>query len=165
MKIAIYISIFALMTIVVSLKAQSPGNTTSEMMIGKVKIKDFHVLPYKTWFEEEYKSYVLDVRTLTMLDKIDRNVRIEVYFGSWCGDSKREVPRFIKILSHMKFKNKRIKYIGLDRAKTAPGYDLKEYNIQYVPTFIFFKNGREIGRIIETPSETLEKDILNILSE
>ena len=35
-------------------------------------------------------------------------------------------------------------------------------DIQYVPTIILFKNGEELGRIVESPVETLEKDLLKI---
>ena len=37
-------------------------------------------------------------------------------------------------------------------------------NIEKVPTFIFYKNGIEIGRIIESPEKSIEKDFLKILN-
>jgi hypothetical protein len=44
----------------------------------------------------------------------------------------------------------------------AKGY--KKMNIEYVPTFIFYNNKNvEIGRIVEQPNSTLEKDILQLL--
>lgn len=36
-------------------------------------------------------------------------------------------------------------------------------NINFVPTFIFYTNEIEVGRIIETPDVTLEIDFENIL--
>ena len=36
--------------------------------------------------------------------------------------------------------------------------------IELVPTIIFYKDGYEIGRIVETLTESLEKDLLKILS-
>jgi hypothetical protein len=38
-----------------------------------------------------------------------------------------------------------------------------DLNIERVPTFIIMNEGIEIGRIIETPEETLEADLLKIL--
>jgi hypothetical protein len=35
-------------------------------------------------------------------------------------------------------------------------------NIERVPTFIFKRGGEEIGRIIETPDESLEADMLKL---
>jgi hypothetical protein len=42
--------------------------------------------------------------------------------------------------------------------------DLTSYNIVYVPTFIFYKDGVEVGRIVEAPKHSLEIDIINILN-
>lgn len=55
------------------------------------------------------------------------------------------------------------RFIAWIEIKKAEGFDIDQFIIERVPTFIFYKNESEIGRIIETPVETLEKDILNIL--
>jgi hypothetical protein len=158
------LSILFFITFVISLSGQSEVKAPVEMMIGRIKASDFLKTPYKSWYKEEYNAYNVDVKELLKCEKIDKSIKIKVFFGSWCGDSRREVPRFIKILDYLKFKNKRVQYTGLDRSKTAPGMNLIEYNIQYVPTFIFYRNGKEIGRIIEAPAESLEKDLIRILS-
>ena len=36
-------------------------------------------------------------------------------------------------------------------------------NIHHVPTFILYQNGIEVNRIIETPVESLEKDLIAII--
>lgn len=164
MKSIMFLTLFIIISFAISLSGQPEGKVPVEMLIGKVKLKDFSKLPYLAWYEEEYNSYNVDENAFMKTGKIDKSIKIKVLFGSWCGDSRREVPRFIKILKHLKFKNKKVQYIGLDRSKTAPGLDVMEYNIQYVPTFIFYRNGKEIGRIIETPTESLEKDLIKILS-
>ena len=41
--------------------------------------------------------------------------------------------------------------------------ELHGYEIEYVPTFIFYREDKEIGRIIETPILSLEEDMLAIL--
>ena len=41
--------------------------------------------------------------------------------------------------------------------------DLKKYEMEKVPTFIFYRHEKEIGRIIEHPEERLEEDINKIL--
>jgi thiol-disulfide isomerase/thioredoxin len=84
--------------------------------------------------------------------------------GTCCGDSKREVPRFIKILKPVDFPMENLKIVALDKRKEkykkSPQGEEWGLNIRRVPTFIFYKNGREINRIIETPVTTLEEDIL-----
>ena len=83
--------------------------------------------------------------------------------GTWCSDSRREVPRFYKILDSLNFPSAKVKLIMVDRKKEAAGIDISPFNIELVPTMIFYNDGLEDGRIIETPKETLEKDLEEIL--
>ena len=84
--------------------------------------------------------------------------------ATWCGDSKREVPRFYKILDALNFSEKKMQVISVDRNKKAEGFDLTSMNITRVPTFIFYKENKEIGRITERPTKSLEEDMFAILS-
>ena len=134
-----------------------------EMMIGAIEFDDFHQAPYKEWFDKEYDTYEVDSNSLLIETINSKNIEILVYFGSWCSDSRREIPRFIKVLNKFNFNSNNISFNGLDREKSAPNYRENIWDIQFVPTFIFLRNDNEIGRIIETPEETLEKDITKIL--
>ena len=136
---------------------------SAPMLLGEITKYDFLKEPYKSWFETNYNEYKIDFSDFKSLKKGLKKTEIIVFLGTWCGDTRREVPRFIKILDESKFDKKKVKYIGLDRLKSAPGYD--DYDIEFVPTFIFFKKGHEYGRIIESPIETLERDMINILSK
>jgi thioredoxin-related protein len=40
-----------------------------------------------------------------------------------------------------------------------------ELKIELVPTFIFYRNKTELGRIVEVPGDLMEKEILKILSK
>jgi len=88
--------------------------------------------------------------------------------GTWCGDSKKQVPRILKVLEQAEFPNERLEIIALDRRpgryKKSPTGEEKGLNIIKVPTLIFFKNGIEINRIVERPIASLEEDILTILN-
>lgn len=83
--------------------------------------------------------------------------------ATWCGDSRDWVPRFYKIMDELDFKSKNLTLICVDRDKKAPGTKVEELNIEKVPTFIFYRKKKELGRIIEVPGDLLEKDILKIL--
>lgn len=141
------------------------GDQLMNEMIGKVKIEDFKEEPNKKWFLEEYNNYQINTNILKSLSKKAMKFKVKIYFGSWCSDSRREVPRFIRIMEAANVKAKQLEFHGLDRNKKSPDYQDNKYIIQYVPTFIFYRKGKEIGRIVETPTLTLEKDILKILSQ
>ena len=114
--------------------------------------------PYVEWYNAEINNYELDTVSLDSLDAgAFEQVEMLVYLGTWCSDSRREVPRFMKILDHLNVKQSKLNLTGLDREKSAPDYQENVWNIEFVPTMIFLKEGKEIGRIIETPEISLEK--------
>ncbi len=133
------------------------------LMLGSITKKEFKKSPYKKWFNDEYVSYKIDKQNLDKIKDEISNKDFLIYFGSWCSDSRREVPRFIKIMDYLDINYKNVHFTALDRSKSAPNYDKNKWNILYVPTFIILSNGREIGRIIETPEESLELDLVKIL--
>jgi hypothetical protein len=55
--------------------------------------------------------------------------------------------------------------INVNRDKQGLENEVAGLDINFVPTFIFYKAGEEIGRIIEMPYETLEKDMLEFVSD
>ncbi|MDP3685076.1 MAG: thioredoxin, partial [Ignavibacteria bacterium] len=65
----------------------------------------------------------------------------------------------------LNFPSAKVKLIMVDRKKDAAGIDISPFNIELVPTMIFYNDGLEVGRIIETPKETLEKDLSAILTK
>lgn len=136
------------------------------ILIGYCTRTVFSNLPYSDWFVSEYKSYVPNNEVMSELkDVVSEDNHIVVVFGSWCSDSKEQVPRFFAIIDKLSLYDDMIDIIAVDRKKQADDIDMSSYNIEKVPTFIFYKNGREIGRIIETPKTTLENDMKQILKK
>ena len=115
------------------------------------------------WFNKQYEKYIPKVQ------KIDKNllnqITIKIFMGTWCHDSKREVPRFYKILNTLNYDQTNLQIVGLNKDKKGYFNDYSYLNIKNTPTFIFFKNDEEIGRIIERPKGSLELQIQNILEK
>ena len=123
---------------------------------------------YKPWFDKNYESYVVDTNTVKQLSTAIANTSVDIFLGSWCGDSKREVPRMIRILEQAGIDTAKIALIfvdnSADRYKQSPGHEERNRNIHHVPTFIIYNNNKETGRIVETPVTSLEKDLQAILT-
>jgi len=115
------------------------------------------------YYEQDYEIYKPDSQVVDQLKSITGNVYITVVLASWCGDSKEQLPRFMKVLDQIGFNMDYLTLIGVDSHKTAREIDVIPFNIERVPTFIIYRDEKEAGRIIETPIETLELDLLNIL--
>ena len=114
-------------------------------------------------FKERYDTVRVEENLVGMLAQLSGGVEVLVYYGSWCSDSRREVPRFLRIMEKGAFPGNRIRFYALDRTKKSPDGLSETYGIELVPTFLFFRGGREIGRIVELPKTTLEGDIIEIL--
>jgi tetratricopeptide (TPR) repeat protein len=125
--------------------------------------------PYHQWFDTNYIKYNPDTSAINAISPLLRNKEIEIFLGSWCGDSKREVPRMIKILNAASFDTSNLRLIFVDNStktyKQSPWHEEREKNIHHVPTIIIYEHNKETGRIIETPVVSLEKDFLAILQK
>jgi hypothetical protein len=118
------------------------------------------------WFDSTYNAYKPD---LTIINSIKAKSAgypwVFIVLGTWCGDSREQVPHFLKILDQLSYPPEQIFMVAVDRNKKAGNFCVGDYNITLVPTFIFTHEGEEKGRIIESPVTTLEQDFLNILNK
>lgn len=118
----------------------------------------------KPLWEQIYTEYSCDSGIIEVLrSKTDKVTSIDVYFAFWCGDSENNVPPFMKVLDEIDFPGIEVNYFIADRKKPGEKFYFEKLNVERVPTFIFFKEGKEIGRIIENPKKTLEEDLLEIV--
>jgi thiol-disulfide isomerase/thioredoxin len=136
-----------------------------EILIGQCDRQAFTNPVFADAYNEGYNSYVPDQEVIKKLKKEKKNVQVVVVMGSWCDDSKTQVPHFYKIMDQAGIKDSDIQLLSVDQEKKGGDVDVSSYDIQRVPTFIFYKDGREMGRIVESPSTSaLEKDLLLIFS-
>jgi thiol-disulfide isomerase/thioredoxin len=160
----------ALLCSLLSLLASAQQQTEKQRILYGTCTPDSLVMePFGKWFNPGYENYHPSPETATALKKQSfNNISIKVFFGTWCGDSKREVPHFLKLLSAISFPGKQVQLIGLGGSdsliKQSPGHEENGLGIFRVPTFIIYKNGVEINRINEYPVYSLEKDLLTILT-
>jgi thiol-disulfide isomerase/thioredoxin len=160
------IILFLALAVSLSCTAQEKRATknTSGDLVGVTSKADFLQQPYNAWFTRNYDSYTLDSKTSKRLKRAFKNVTIKAFMGTWCGDSRRETPKFYKLLDLADFDLKNLEMITVNRAKRTPDNMQRGFDIKRVPTFIFYKNEKEIGRYVEYARETLAKDILKILT-
>ncbi|BAO55344.1 thioredoxin family protein [Nonlabens marinus] len=120
--------------------------------------------PFASWFVPNYEAYDPDVMILDELSEQIQDVEIRAFMGTWCGDSKRETPKFFKLLDQADYDQSNLTLVAVDRSKRQPVKLVDGFDVQRVPTFIFYRDGKEIGRFVERPRESLEQDILKIVS-
>ena len=144
------------------------GTNGKLKLLGKIDKKGLNQEPFKDWFEKNYEAYIVNTQLAKTYKNEIEDYKVKVFLGTWCGDSKREVPRFYKVLESIKFPKDQLEVIAVDRTtdayKQSPTGEEKGLNIHRVPTFIFYKDGKEVNRIVESPKTTFEHDINAILN-
>ncbi len=152
-------------TPIVNKQIQNEQNNT--ILAGHCSASMLDAAPYKEWFYKAWDAYTIDSFTLNRIRPLLKNKVADIFLGSWCGDSRREVPRMIKILRAAGTDTANIHLIFVDNStknyKQSPQHEEVGKNIHHVPTIIIYNHHGEMGRIIETPKISLEKDLLAIL--
>jgi len=111
---------------------------------------------------QDYEPDAASVKTIA--DNL-KDVDVFAVVATWCPDSRRDLPRFFKIADQARWQMKQVRLLAVDRSKKDAGGLTEKWNVTRVPTFIFIRGGHEIGRVVERPTTTLEKDIAAIVAK
>lgn len=137
-------------------------------LIGRSTRQRLQQAPFDSWFVKNYDAYSVDSATADSLRGRLAGKQLLIFMGTWCGDSRREVPRIFKILDYCGIDPSGVRLIMVGEGdplyKQSPGHEEKGLNIFRVPDLIVYDQGREMGRVIESPVRSLEKDLLAITS-
>ena len=139
----------------------------SKMLLGPIDRDGLTQHPFDKWFNAIYENYLINEQVINNIKDTLQGYTITAFLGTWCGDSKRQVPKFYKVLDATNFNLEQLEIVALDRSpeayKQSPNREEQGLNIHRVPTFIFYKDGEEVNRIVESPRTTFEKDIQAII--
>jgi len=114
-------------------------------------------------FDKNHQTFIVNENEQKQIQQWPSNVRIDVYFGTWCHDSQREVPRLLKVLKYNRGINTQL--ISLDYHKSDPQGKAANNEIKFTPTFIVYRNNSEIGRIVERPEVSLVADVTHFIEK
>ena len=138
-----------------SLNMESKDANGKPMLLGRCTKKRLEQPPFNVWFTKNYNDYSVDSATAGEMKLKLQQKHFMIFMGTWCGDSRREVPRMFKILDYCGVKSSRIELIMLNDFdsvyKQSPNHEERGMNIHRVPDLIVFDNKKEIGRIVESP--------------
>ena len=134
---------------------------------GDISIHSLKKAPHADWFNASYEDFN-PAKNVVVAESF-KDVTVLVYMGTWCSDSHEWVPKFVKLWEVNGLSTGNINLIGLhngdDTYKQSPDRSELTYGIERVPTFIFLRDGVEIGRITESPTNSLEEDVAFIAFE
>lgn len=157
--------LFGALSVPTMVKAQTAYQSRYTMMTGTLNpdsiIAKNRVMREKLTFLKKR----MDNDDIEMVKLVDKPTKIMVFLGTWCPDSQRNIPPFINLIEAAANKNIEVEYIGVDRRKMDPDGLVNTYSISRVPTFVVFREGVEVGRLVERPTNTVEKDLIEIFQK
>ncbi len=165
----LFSSLLLLFILNVSLSAQQfnervvDPESGEEYLVGYCTLEGILESDFIAHYDKEYEAYEINMDEVDIIHAMLTDIKITIVMAQWCGDSHREVPRFMKIIDHAGFPPEMLTFICVDKNKDAGNADISELDIKKVPAFIFYFQEQEMGRIVESPYDTMEKDIIKTL--
>jgi len=131
-------------------------------MVTRAEVESFDDV-WRGLRSQEYETYQPDAAAISTIRQKAGDVDVFIVIASWSSETNRDLPRFFKIADQAGWPPERITMLAVDRTKKDLEGQTARWNVTRVPTFIFLRGGREIGRVVEKPATTLEQDIAQIL--
>ena len=146
-----------------SVEVQQPAKKEEAALVGPATREQIEGAAPE-WVQAEVEAHP-DAETAKALAAVAPGAEVTIFLGTWCSDSRREVPRFWHCLDEtggaVPFK---VTYVTVDRQKKEPAGPVTENGVRFLPTFIVRRDGREVGRIVETAPNGIEHDLLALLT-
>lgn len=167
-----YYSIFILYLLIAHTSLAQGGGAEEVNVLGTMTLSEFEASADSAWLRQGMITYdpnadvIAELRTA--LEGVDEVV---VYYGSWCGDSRSEVPKVVDVLESAGYPTQQLTFVGvapfedsITGYKQSPDGATVGHHVYRVPTIRLVRGGRELGRVLEKPLLSVERDLLAIAS-
>lgn len=136
-------------------------NDNDKVLKGKIDMKTLMNDPGTTWFYKGVNSYEPNDNMLNYIKANRSGFNMVVVMGTWDQTSREVVPALYKVMITGGSPDEQVVMFGADQKlqSDAP----VDYKVKKLPTIIIFKDGKEEGRIVGAPKESVEADISRIL--
>jgi len=137
------------------------------VLLGPIDWQELAILP---GWQDEYDEAKPEPDSIETLAAAAGSYRIVTVLGSWCDDSRREVPRLVKVLDELDNQGFSLEMIGVDRSRRIDDAELAaasgvERTVDRVATIVVFDaDGNELGRVIETPERPIEELLVEFIA-
>lgn len=137
-------------------------------LYGEINREGLTSRSYNSWFSAYYNTYQPDITALQQCTEESlKGITVKLLMATWCGDSKRNVPVFYKVMDSLGFDEANLQVWALDSSKQGPNNEQSRFQVGRVPTIIFYRDDVEIGRFVERlrPGQRMEDVIVSLLNQ
>jgi len=118
------------------------------------------IAAYNQQYVKRADAYQPEATTIADLKKQGSDVKVTIFFGSWCPFCQQKVPMAMRLARELAGSKVSFDFYGLPHGFSNDP-QAQRYGVKSVPTGIVFKNGKEVGRISAdgwgSPENTLQK--------
>jgi hypothetical protein len=139
---------------------------TSRSLVGRITWQDWQL--EARWNKYLDADYVPDAASVQQIRSAlgAGDISFRLIAAAWCSDSREEMPRLYAVFAQCGVQpDDEVELWGVNLSKTEPADLVRANALEYVPTLIVLKKGVEIGRVVENPVQSWERDIAAILQK
>ena len=116
-------------------------------------------------YRRVYSNYQPKDSVVQQIADIEGAVEVLAFYGTWCRDSRREVPRLLKVAAELgETADFYVQLIPVNESRERLDAG-RQVSIAKTPTLVVYINGGEVGRIEERAEPDTERALLKILKE
>jgi thiol-disulfide isomerase/thioredoxin len=142
-------------------QGRTPPGLDGMVMYGQADME--WVLKHVTVFRTRTDLVSVPKETSDYLRDLKEPVTIQVFMGTWCEDAQMHVPVLFRALREAANPRITVRVIGMDYNMRDRDGLVARYQVAFSPTFVVEYQGREVGRVIETPQQDAASDLVAIL--
>ena len=119
---------------------------------------------YDPSYGRSAEAYTPSMPIVERLGRIQGDVQVVVYFGTWCPFCKQMIPRMMRVARELSDSGIDFQFYGLPRSITGDP-KARQADIEGVPTGLVFVDGKEVGRIQGNSWKVPELALNNLLRQ
>jgi hypothetical protein len=161
LKSLLLVSGLLLSTLTWAQSTVSQASNSKKVLKGRIEMKTLMNDSDFAWFYTGVNNYHPNENMLNYIKDNRGAFNVVAVAGTWDDQSRKLLPALYKIMILAGSPDEQVLTYGADE-KLQTGAP-QDYKVKRLPTFILFRDGKEIGRISGDVGETLESDMAKIL--
>ncbi len=137
------------------------SSSDAPVLKGKIDMKTLMNGKEYSWFYKGVNDYQPNDNMVNYIKANRSSFNIVAVLGTWDQASKEIIPQLYKVMILGGSPEEQVIMFGADQRMNTDAPT--DYKIKKLPTIIVFKDGKEEGRIVGTPKESVEGELSRIL--